>query len=91
MQESAHDFAAAGLGQGIGKADFIRFGDGANGLGDVLFERIDEAIAGLAIGAQGYKGDDGLTLEVVWFADNRRFNPASWPTRALSNSMVPKR
>src|SRR4051794_15771904 len=67
-EEPAHDLAAAGLRQGVGEADVVRAGQGADLLDHVGAELLAELLAGRLARLEGDEGRDRLAAELVGLA-----------------------
>ena len=73
FEEAAHDFAGAGFGKGVGKANLVGFGDGADFLADVVAQGFLEFGACLGGAFEGDEGGEGLAFERIGFADDGGF------------------
>src|SRR5262245_36874682 len=74
-QKPAHDLAAARLGQGVGKVNVVRVGQGAHFLTHMRFEICLQVVVGRA----GFERDEygnRFTFDLVWPPDRGRFGNA---------------
>src|SRR5258708_15195296 len=71
-EKTAHDLAAARLGQRVGEADLLRPCDRSDLLDDVLLELTAQDVVRLEAALGGHEGDQGLALELVRPAHHRR-------------------
>ena len=62
FQQAAHDFAAAGFGEGVGEADYVRPRKAADLARDGVAEFFLEGVAGLLAADQGDEAGEGLAL-----------------------------
>ena len=69
-EQPPHDLAAAGLGQGVGEADLVGPGEGADLLGDVGAQLLPQRLAGLLARFERDEGGDRLALQLVGLADD---------------------
>src|SRR6266487_6360986 len=70
-QQAPHDLAGSGLWEGIGKADFIRPGERADLLGNVLAKFLLEAVGSRASAFKGHESNDCRSLQIVRPGNNR--------------------
>src|SRR5579872_4120666 len=66
-QQAAHDFAAAGFGQGVGEADGVGRGEGADVLANVPLQFFLETVVAVAL-FERYEAGDAFALEFVGIA-----------------------
>jgi len=72
-ENTAHDLAAAGLGQAIRELDNIRGGNGANDLADMSLEFGFQFNAGGLAGFKGYISINAFALQSVGHGDDGGF------------------
>ncbi len=84
LEQAAHDFAAAGFGEGVGEADVVGFGDGADLGGDVGAEFYFQRGRDVDVTARSDEGDEGLTFQRVGAADDGRLRRLSGARRGRS-------
>src|SRR5574338_952477 len=71
-QDAPHDLAGSGLGQRWREVDFVRGGERADVLADLLVQLFSKLAAALFAGDQRYERIDGLPLDVVRIGDHGR-------------------
>lgn len=64
-QDTAHDLAAASLGEVVDDEDSLGGGEGTNGLADLHHEVLAELLAAVVVLLEGNEGIDGLTGEFI--------------------------
>ena len=71
FSRSAHDLAAARLGQRVNEYDVRGDGDGADLRAHMFLERIGQFVIALHAGVQNAEGVDDVTAQVIGHADGR--------------------
>ena len=90
-EQPPHDLAAAGLGQGVGEADLVGPGQGADLLGDVGAQLLAERSLGCWPDSRVTKAAIAWPFRSSGLPTTAASATSGWLTRALSTSIVESR